>query len=532
MKKVLSLAVILCMVVTMFSALTLTVGALTPAEGDALFDDFSTFGTDAWVGSQQDGLTKESTNNNVFGLPNQLWFDWNGDDAYKNLTYTGEYGGKALIAYFAVDDDVVNSDAFKNSYPEMTNNWAGWSEMYDYYLRTQLRLWAGTSTDSLTLVTPKYVIGGSTPQNGRLAFGVVVDSLPADTTVVRVGTKGRFPSSSWKLRWLGVRVTSDTSYLTDYSYKDLTLEPTPTPAPLDNFVEDWKSMCGHTTGDDHLTDKHLTNDNVGKKYHTISNFYINYNWNTQTQLDGSWFDHRVEGPGWDWFPECYVTYRGNFSGKLLSVIVGCQDSFVNDTAAIESKADWRGIADNIGLSIYAGPSLDNLTKVPATHYRHGTAEALADSGKAVAVDIIVDALPEGTEYIKVAYDSANWKKQILRIEATDQNADYLAKANVEPAVLTPPAPVISNVVKNEGNVTVDITSAGKAAGVLFVAAYDANNNLVGVKSVAVTDASYTDGVASIPVELTVPANATTVKAMFWDSVDTIAPICDSFPITL
>lgn len=83
--------------------------------------------------------------------------------------------------------------------------------------------------------------------------------------------------------------------------------------------------------------------------------------------------------------------------------------------------------------------------------------------------------------------------------------------------------------------TVTVTSADSVAGKLFVAIYKTvagEKQLVGIKSIDVTAASYAEGVATIAVDLAIPDGAESVQAMLWESTETLAPIFNALSQTL
>lgn len=201
-------------------------------------DDFSTFG-DKWIGKVHTNVGNPGTSNNVFGLPNQLWWDQNAGGWIGSLTYEGEFDGNMLEAFFSLDSFVVNS-GMAQTYPDVDGLYDRYDLLYDYLLKDRLTVYAGPTLGSMKAVPVNYVIGAlSSPAEGQsIACGIVVETLPENSKYVKVEVAGQFPNRidestgestttpAWALRWLGINVKSDKSSLTDGTYRVNELEQT------------------------------------------------------------------------------------------------------------------------------------------------------------------------------------------------------------------------------------------------------------------------------------------------------------------
>lgn len=222
MKKSLSLFIVLTLILSSF-------GAVMPVSADAaadLTDDFSTFGTENWVGYQSfDGMRYNTENaNTVFGvLPTRLFgADWTGDVF---LSYNGDFGGKMLESIFYVDGWYVN-EQLAPVFPDV-DRWGAFFELYQLAFAEHLEIYAGETYDSMTKIDADYVLGGQTPANGNLAFAVVVESLPQNTKYIKV----QLANVNWVQRWGGIKITDDKSDMTKYDCRDAYVDVIPTPAP-------------------------------------------------------------------------------------------------------------------------------------------------------------------------------------------------------------------------------------------------------------------------------------------------------------
>ena len=226
---------LLCLVLAI--SLVLSTFVIAPVSADSatdLVDDFSTFGTDEWSGYEAYSSMRHEANTNatVFGTLNNMLYgaDWAGD-VY--LAYEGEFGGKMFETVFFVDDWVVN-EKLAPKYPNSENIWGAYYELYQYYFADILEIYAGETYYSMSLVDADWVLGGTTPEGGRLALAVVVESLPANTKFV----KFQLNDETWTRRIGMVKITDDKSDIDTYDKQPAqydtpieTAPPTPTPTP-------------------------------------------------------------------------------------------------------------------------------------------------------------------------------------------------------------------------------------------------------------------------------------------------------------